>query len=74
MPTWRAASGAAGAAVCPGQGGGGGETPGPYRSCNAVQWAQRKPGQCWQTVTLSDPYWNSQHNNSNDSDELSYDD
>lgn len=43
-----------------------GEALRPYHSCKygPVQWAQRKlQGQCLQTVTLSDSYWNSQQDN-----------
>lgn len=42
-----------------------GEAPRPYRSCNTVQFSGHRGswGSAWQTVTLSDPYWNSQQNN-----------
>lgn len=46
------------AAVCPSQGGGG-----SWSLIISVECTQRKLGQRLQTVTLSDPYWNSQQNN-----------
>lgn len=46
------------AAVCPSQGGGGSGS-----LIISVECTQRKLGQRLQTVTLSDPYWNSQQNN-----------
>lgn len=59
MPTWRADSGGAEQLLAFSQGGGG-----SWSLITPVECAQRKLGQRSQTVTLSDPYWNSQqHNN-----------
>lgn len=63
MPTWRPASGGVERLSAPVRVEG--ETLRPYLSCDAVQFGGHKGsrGSAYSTVTLSDPYWNSQQNN-----------